>query len=91
LPLRTAQRWVSRYRRFGLAGLSRAVRADQGKRRRVSDELRGLAERLALQDPSLGPGAIHREVCRVAQAQGQGPPGYNTVYNVIRGARSGRS
>ena len=26
LPLRTAQRWVSRYRRFGLAGLSRAAR-----------------------------------------------------------------
>jgi hypothetical protein len=30
LPLRTAQRWVSRYQRFGLAGLSRAAGADQG-------------------------------------------------------------
>jgi hypothetical protein len=29
LPLRTAQRWVSRYRRFGLIGLIRAGRADQ--------------------------------------------------------------
>src|SRR5271166_4734163 len=35
LPLRTAQDWVSRYRRFGLAGLTRAGRADQGKRRRL--------------------------------------------------------
>ena len=26
LPLRTAQRWVSRYRRFGLVGLTRAGR-----------------------------------------------------------------
>src|SRR5438445_8186447 len=51
LPLRTAQRWVSRYRRFGLAGLSRAARADQGKRRRVPDELRRLAEGLACKTP----------------------------------------
>jgi hypothetical protein len=28
LPLRTAQHWVSRYRRFGLVGLTRAGRAD---------------------------------------------------------------
>jgi putative transposase len=91
LPLRTAQRWVSRYRRFGLAGLSRAARTDQGKRRRLSDELRHLAEGLALQEPPLGPGAIYREVCCVAQAQGQAPPGYHTIYNVIRGARSGQS
>ena len=91
MPLRTAQRWVSRYRRFGLAGLSRHVRADQGKRRRVSDELQRLAESLALQQPSLGPGAIYREVCRVAQAQGRALPGYHTIYNVIRDARSGRS
>ena len=84
LPLRTMQRWVSRYRRFGLAGLTRAGRADQGKRRRIADDLRHLAEGLALQKPPLGPGAIHREVCRVARATGQTPPGYHTVYNVIR-------
>ena len=47
LPLRTAQHWVSRYRRFGLVGLTRAGRADQGKRRRVSNDLRRLAEGLA--------------------------------------------
>jgi putative transposase len=91
LPLRTAQRWVSRYRRFGLAVLSRVARADHGKRRRVSDELRRLAEALASQEPSLGPGAIYREVCRVAHAQGQAPPGYHTIYNIIRGARSARA
>jgi len=33
-PLRTAQGWVSRYRRFGLAGSTRAGRANNGKRRR---------------------------------------------------------
>ena len=77
--------WVSRYRRFGLVGLTRAGRADQGKRRRLSGELRRLAEGLALQRPPLGPGAIYREVCRVAREQGsEPPPGYHTVYNVIR-------
>ena len=84
LPLRTAQRWVSRYRRFGLIGLTRAGRADQGKRRRVPDDLRRLAEGLALERPPLGPGAIYREVCRVARGRGEQPPGYHTIYNVIR-------
>lgn len=32
LPFRTAQRWVNRYRRFGLVGLTRAGRSDRGKR-----------------------------------------------------------
>ena len=87
MPLRTAQRWVNRYRRFGLAGLNRAARADQGKRRRLSDELRHLAERLALQKPPRGPGAIYREVRRFAQTEGYDPPGYHTIYNLIRGLR----
>jgi putative transposase len=87
LPLRTAQRWVNRYRRFGLAGLNRAARADQGKRRRLSDELRHLAEGLALQKPPRGPGAIYREVRRFAQTEGYDPPGYHTIYNLIRGLR----
>jgi putative transposase len=84
VPLRTAQDWVSRYRRFGLVGLTRAGRADQGKRRRLADDLRHLAEGLALQRPPFSPGAIYREVCRVARDQGREPPGYHTVYNVIR-------
>ena len=46
LPLRTAQRWVSRYRRFGLAGLARAERADEanvaGCRRNFVNSLKAL-------------------------------------------------
>ena len=75
---------MSWYRRFGLAGLTRAGRADQGKRRRMSKELIHLAEGLALQRPPFGPGTIYREVCRVAREKGQDPPGYHTVYNVVR-------
>src|SRR5271166_4068402 len=63
LPLRTAQDWVSRYRRFGLVGLTRAGRADQGKRRRLADDLRHLAkvsrysDPLSVQAPSIGKSA----------------------------------
>ncbi len=84
LSLRTLQRWVSRYQRFGLAGLSRIERADHGKRRRISDEMCRLAEGLALQKPPLGPTAIHGKLRRIALAAGQTPPGYHTIYNVIR-------
>jgi putative transposase len=84
LPLRTAQRWVNRYRRFGLVGLTRTGRADQGKRRRVPEDLCRLAEGLALERPPLGPSAIYREICRIARARGEQPPGYHTIYNVIR-------
>jgi putative transposase len=80
VSLRTAQRWVRRYRQFGLAGLIRAGRIDRGKRRRLADELRQLAEGLALEKPPLGATAIHRELCRVAEARGFGRPGYHTVY-----------
>lgn len=80
-PLRTAQRWVNRYLRFGLAGLSRTARADKGKRRRLSDELRDFAEGLALQRPR--PGAGYREVCRVAQEKGHDPPSYHTTPSTI--------
>jgi putative transposase len=89
VPLRTAQRWVSRYRRFGLAGLGRAARADRGKRRRVPDELSCFIEELARQRPPLRPGAIYREVCRVSEAEGQQPPSYHTVYNVLRALSAG--
>ena len=84
LPLRTAQRWVSRYRRFGLVGLGRATRADRGKHRRLSEGLRRVAAGLAVQQPPLRPAAIHREVCRLAAANGETPPGYHTIYNLIR-------
>ncbi len=84
VTLRTAQRWVRRYRERGLAGLARVDRNDRGRRRSVHDELRELAEGLALQRPPLGPTAIHRELCRIAQERGHRPPRLSTVYNVVR-------
>ena len=85
VTLRTAQRWVRRYRERGLAGLARVERNDRGKRRSVHDELRELAEGLALQKPPLGPTAIHRELHRVAEERGYRSPRLSTVYNIVNG------
>src|SRR5271165_981831 len=49
VSLRTAQRWVRRYRECGLAGLVRTGRTDRGSHRHLHDDLRQLAEGLALQ------------------------------------------
>jgi len=80
---RTAQRWVRRYRDCGLAGLVRTSHTDRGRRRRLHNDLRQLTEGLALRRPPLGPTAIHRELCRVAEAHGQRPQRFSTVYSVV--------
>jgi len=85
VSLRTAQRLVRRYHERGLAGLVRTGRTDRGRRRRLHDELRQLAEGLALQRPPLSPTAIHRELCRVADARGYSLPRFSTVYSAIHG------
>lgn len=48
IPYRTARRWVSRYRRFGLVGLVRKRRRDRNQRR-MEPELQLIIEGLALQ------------------------------------------
>lgn len=39
IAVRTAQRWLAKYRRYGLAELARKARADRGQRRRVEHRL----------------------------------------------------
>jgi putative transposase len=50
---RTAQRWMMRYPKYGLAGLARDERADRGLRRAITPELKDILEALALQKPPL--------------------------------------
>jgi putative transposase len=40
IPCRTAQRWVSPYRQFGLAALARKKRTDTGRHREISARLK---------------------------------------------------
>jgi len=84
LPLRTAQRWVALYRRFGLAGLTRKHRADRGEPRRLSPELQQFVEGLALQSPRLSAASIHRRVFALSEQRGEKPPSYSLVSEIVR-------
>src|SRR3954447_24938272 len=83
IAFRTAQRWVSQYRRDGLAGLVRKGRSDRGKRH-LSDTLRRAIEGLALKTPPLSAASIHRQAAIFAGRLGEPPPTYRIVYAVIR-------
>jgi putative transposase len=83
LVLRTARRWVDRYRRQGLAGLSRKERSDKD-RPQFSATLRQAIEGLALQKPRRSAAAIHRQAVTIAERLGESPPSYGFVYALIR-------
>jgi len=82
LVLRTARRWVDRYRREGLAGLARKERNDKDKRK-LAAPLRQLIEGLALRKPRMPTATIHREVVDAARKLGQEPPSYKVVRAVV--------
>jgi putative transposase len=83
LPLRTAQRWVHRYQRYGLVGLVRTPRTDRASHR-LPDPLVQLIEGLALRKPRLTAAAIQRQVAPLAAQQGWPVPSYDQVYAIIR-------
>src|SRR5271157_2903074 len=64
--LRTARRWVDRYRREGLTGLARKERDDKDKRK-LTPALQQVIEGLALRKPRLAVAAIHRKVAETAR------------------------
>src|ERR1019366_2774780 len=61
IPFRTAQRWVSSYRQFGLTALARKRRTDTGVHREVSAKLKKAIEGIALQKPPVPVAAISRQ------------------------------
>ena len=83
VAVRTAQRWLARYRACGLAGLARTSRVDTG-RRRIPAELAGLIEGLALRKPRPTVAAIHRRALAAAQQHGWPALSYGTVYAIVR-------
>ena len=82
VPVRTAERWLSRYRQGGLAGLARPSRRDAGTRQ-LSLDLIALVEGMALKRPRSSAAAIHRRIGTVAKLQGWRVPSYGTVYAII--------
>ena len=83
LPWRTAQRWVSAYRRHGLAGLVRGPRKDAGTHR-LPPELQELIEGLALRRPAPTTAAIQRQAAAIANQQGWAIPSYTQVSAIVR-------
>lgn len=83
IPFRTAQRWVSAYRRYGLGALVRKRRSDTGQHREVSVKLKGAIEGLALQKPPLPIAAVCRQAQELARTLGEEPPSYWVVYRII--------
>jgi putative transposase len=85
IPYRTAQRWVTRFQRFGLAALIRKKRTDAGVRRAVPIKIKAAIEGLALQKPPLPISALHRQVQRFSLNLGKKAPSYKVVYSIVRG------
>ena len=89
VSLRTAQRWVTGYRRTGLAALVRKPRKDHGGRRAVTPKVREMVEGLALERPSLPVTSIYRRVKEFAEATGESAPSYWMVYDLVRSLPAG--
>ncbi len=84
VPVRTAQRWLARYRADGLAGLARRPRQDRGQRR-LPGQLVTLIEGLALRTPRPSTATVHRQIREVADEHGWPVPSYATVYAIVAG------
>ena len=82
VALRTARRWLRRYRAEGLVGLVRSARGDAG-RRKLSAEFASLIEGLALRKPRRTVAALHREVTKIVTERGIAAPSYATVHAIV--------
>jgi putative transposase len=78
VPQRTAQRWLSRYRSDGLAGLARAPRGVP----RTHPELVALIEGLAVSTPRYR-WPRSRRVAQIARVRYWAIPSYSTVHEIV--------
>ena len=82
VPVRTAQRWLERFRVNGLVGLARTIRRDVGQSR-FPAELITLIEGMGLRKPPASAATIYRRVCVAAEAMGWPSPSYAMVYGTL--------
>lgn len=84
LALRTASTWVALYREFGLSGLARKSRTDQGKRRSCTTEIEQFIEGLHLQKPHLSYASLYRQIQQYAKTHPTATiPSYRTFCSII--------
>jgi putative transposase len=82
ISIRTAERWLARYRQDGLAGLVRGTRSDADAHRLPAD-LAAVIEGMGLKKPRTSAAAIHRRSGNMAKAEGWPVPSYSTVYAIL--------
>lgn len=82
VALRTAERWLARYRATGLVGLARKHRRDGG-RPRLAEELVRVIEGLFLSKPRPPITAIHRRVTAIARDRKLPIPAYSSVHAIV--------
>lgn len=84
ISLRTAQRWVEKYRKQGVGALGRKHRSDRGLKRTMSSRMVELTEGLALERPRVPVTAIHRELEQFAVRSGERLPSYPAVRRAVK-------
>jgi len=81
--VRTARRWLTRYRAAGPARLGRPRRPEAGTRK-FAQELVELIEGMALLKPPLSVATIHRRAGAVAIGKGWRAASYGSVRDIVR-------
>lgn len=84
VSLRTAQRWVEKYRKQGVGALGTKERIDRGQRRAMSPKMVELTEGLALERPRVPVTAIYRELGEFAAKSGERLPSYPAVRRAVK-------
>jgi putative transposase len=82
VAVRTAERWLARYRTAGLVGLARAQRTDLGLRKMTAAIVEAI-EGLYLRKPQPSVAAVHRRIVKMAKERQWTPPSYSNVYRPI--------
>lgn len=82
VPIRTARRWLARFRDAGPAGLATRPRSDTGGRK-VQRELVELLEGLAFTRPRQSGATTHRRVVAIAHERGWRAPSCSTVHAIM--------
>ena len=82
VSVRTARRWLARFRAAGLVGLARLPRADVG-RRKIAAELVEFVEGEFLRKPRPSVSTIHRRILKLAQERQWKAPSYSSIYAII--------
>jgi putative transposase len=88
VAVRTAERWLARYRAAGLVGLARAQRTDLGLRKMTAAIVEAI-EGLYLRKPQPSVAAVHRRIVKMAKERQWTPPSYSNVYTIISGLDPG--